>query len=837
MGSNKATSDILLYAEMVAPSVMRLKNGSLLTGFRIKGPDLESAPPEVWASSSAALNDALLTLDHGWTVHFETTRLPSSVSRRSDFLDPTCRLIDEERRRTLFFETEQWLFLTQAPPWSEQSPTLKNLKSWLYEEPRRSYEQELRTQLDRFDRTAERFQNSLCAHLQISRFRSEPDNDELLQALYHCLTGRWQRTRLPEAPVCLDVLLAEDWLQGDPLTLGKRLVRAITLRGYPSDTFPGVLSALRALPFEVRWSQRFIVKDYQQSEALLKKEQRRWQQRTRSFASQVLRTAGRLDQHALERANELDAALGDLNAGAVLYGHHTSVLLISGESPEETETRSALVERSVQTAGYIAHVETYNGLEAFIGSLPGHTRQNVRKPVIHSLNVADLLAISREWEGEPYSPSPFFSKRSPALAEVRSSSGARFFLNLHVGDVGHTLMLGPTGAGKSTLLAFLASQFLQYASQGAQVFAFDKGRSLFPLCAAVQDGAHVDFGAQVPELCPLENVHTPKERAWAGEWIEQLLLLQGAPIGAEERRALLEALETFGHSSRGGALSDFVTTLQDANMRTALSYYTGSGPGGAILDGSRTRLPDSPFSVFEIEDLMNMGPKIVNATLLYLFHYVETKLDGRPTLLLVDEAWLALSNPLFSDKLREWLKVLRKNNCAVVMATQSLSDVVNSPIRDAVFESCPTRLLLPNPEAQSAMMKKLYQEYLRLDDAQIALIAAAEKKRHYYYASPTGTRLFELNLGPTSLSFLGASSKPELAAVRRLVAADPEGWPEKWLRERGLEEDAARWRTAAGKEEEEQDDEPKTMEYRTLEHAMVGAESDFLDGPTVTYLG
>ena len=304
----------------------------------------------------------------------------------------------------------------------------------------------------------------------------------------------------------------------------------------------------------------------------------------------------------------------------------------------------------------------------------------------------------------------------------------------------------------------------------------------------------------MPELCPLENVQTPKERAWAGEWIEQLLLLQGAPIGAEERRALLEALETFGHSSRGGALSDFVTTLQDANMRTALSYYTGSGPGGAILDGTRTRLPDSPFAVFEIEDLMNMGPKIVNATLLYLFHYVETKLDGRPTLLLVDEAWLALSNPLFSDKLREWLKVLRKNNCAVVMATQSLSDVVNSPIRDAVFESCPTRLLLPNPEAQSAMMKKLYQEYLRLDDAQIALIASAEKKRHYYYASPTGTRLFELNLGPASLSFLGASSKPELAAVRRLVAADPEGWPEAMApragsrRGRGAMEDGRRKR-------------------------------------------
>jgi type IV secretion system protein VirB4 len=234
---------------------------------------------------------------------------------------------------------------------------------------------------------------------------------------------------------------------------------------------------------------------------------------------------------------------------------------------------------------------------------------------------------------------------------------------------------------------------------------------------------------------------------------------------------------------------------------------------------------------------MNMGPKIVNATLLYLFHYVETKLDGRPTLLLVDEAWLALSNPLFSDKLREWLKVLRKNNCAVVMATQSLSDVVSSPIRDAVFESCPTRLLLPNPEAQSAMMKKLYEEYLRLDDAQIALIASAQKKRHTYYVSPKGTRLFELSLGPASLGFLGASSKPELARVRQLAAADPDGWPAQWLMERGLTGEATRWNAMGGHTKEEQDDEPRTMEYQTVEHAMVGAERDFFDGPTVTYLG
>ena len=132
----------------------------------------------------------------------------------------------------------------------------------------------------------------------------------------------------------------------------------------------------------------------------------------------------------------------------------------------------------------------------------------------------------------------------------------------------------------------------------------------------------------------MQDLSSPKSRAWAAEWIEQLLSLQGLAIDSSTRPQLIEALQTFSDTSGGGSLTDFVTTLQDASMRTALHYYASDGPGGAILDGERTELPNRRFTVFEIEDLMNMGPKIVDATLLYLFYFLETKLDGRPTLLL-----------------------------------------------------------------------------------------------------------------------------------------------------------------------------------------------------------
>lgn len=788
----KSTSDILLYAEMIAPGTLRLKDGALMTGFVVRGEDLESARPKQWASASQDVNAALRLLDTGWTLHWESVRLPQAHYIDGAFLDPTCRLIDLERSNGAeYFEQRNWVFVTKAASLSKDSGLFGKVKGWLYEHPEQDLAEELDRELAEFDAVVNAFENTLGAGFSVNRFSSTAGNDELLQALHYCVSGRWQRVRLPDCPAYLDVLLAEEWLQTDPMQLEDRLVRAISLRGYPGDSFPGCLALLQSLPFELRWSNRFIIKDYQQSEALLKKEQRRWQQKTRSLMAQLLRSQGRLDQHALERVEDLDGALADLNAGAVVYGHHSSVILLTGTSAEDLDEKASVVLRRLQQTGYVPHKETYNALEAFVGSLPGHRAQNVRRPVIHSLNLSDIVPVSTEWIGEPSCPCPFYPLRSPPLLQAHSLSGAKFYLNLHAGDVGHTLVLGPTGAGKSTLLATLGAQFFRYPT--AQVFAFDKGRSLAALCAAHQSGAHVDFADQAPELCPLGGLSDPNKRAWATEWLELLLGLQGLLLEPKRRRLLMEALHTFGLSSDGGSLSDFLATIQDEAVRTALAYYVGDGPAGPLLDGTTTNLPQKNFVVFEIEELMNMGPKVINAVLLYLFFEIERRLDGRPTLLILDEAWLALSNELFSDKIREWLKVLRKANCAVVMATQSLSDIVNSPIRDAILESCPTRILLPNPEAQSATMKRLYGDYLRLDETQIDLIASAQPKRHYYYCAPGGRRLFELGLGPVQLSFVGAGSKTDLAAIDALRTEHGPSWPPAWLRHRGLDEAAERW--------------------------------------------
>lgn len=173
--------------------------------------------------------------------------------------------------------------------------------------------------------------------------------------------------------------------------------------------------------------------------------------------------------------------------------------------------------------------------------------------------------------------------------------------------------------------------------------------------------------------------------------------------------------------------------------------------------------------------------------MLYLFHRIEQALDGRPTLIGVDEAWFALDDPVFAPKLREWLKTLRRKNASVLFSTQSLADITRSAIAPAVIESCLSRIFLPNARAVEPESREAY-ERLGLNDRQIETIARAVPKRDYWFQSAAGCRLFELALGPVALAICGASRAEDLAAVDRLIAGKGrDGFGEAWLHDRGLD--------------------------------------------------
>jgi type IV secretion system protein VirB4 len=447
-----------------------------------------------------------------------------------------------------------------------------------------------------------------------------------------------------------------------------------------------------------------------------------------------------------------------------------------------------------------------------LGSLPGHGYPNLRRPLLSTRNIADLLPVTSVWPGLPTNPSPFFPPQSPPLLWAATAGSTPFRVHLHDSDVGHTLVLGKTGSGKSVLLALLAAQFRRYP--GAQVFAFDVGYAMWALAHAA-GARHYDLAAgRVDVLCfqPLARIDDPAERAWAADWLETVLGLQGVTVTPPLRARIDRALELVGRNEPPHrTLIELTVQLQDETLAAALRPYTVAGNYGQLLDAGRDDLAEGRFQVFELKHLLALDDRIALPVLLYLFRRIEERLDGSPTLLLIDEAWMALMHSLFGARVHQWLLQLRKQNAAVVLATQSPAQLAQLAHRHTIVDSCVTKIYLPNPDAATPAQAPLYHA-LGLNDREIAMIARATPKRHYYFTSPRGSRLVELGVGPVALSFLAADPGASMAETRRhletLMATHGPDWPAARLEERGLGHWAERLRAFHPEHGDSVDDVP-----------------------------
>ena len=286
-------------------------------------------------------------------------------------------------------------------------------------------------------------------------------------------------------------------------------------------------------------------------------------------------------------------------------------------------------------------------------------------------------------------------------------------------------------------------------------------------------------------LQPLARIHDTYERAWAADWIVAILMREGVPITPEVKEHIWTALTSLASAPvEERTITGLAVLLQSNDIKQALRPYCVGGAYGRLLDAETEHLGSADVQAFEIEGLVGTGA--APAVLSYLFHRIGDRLDGWPTLLIIDEGWLALDDEGFAGQLREWLKTLRKKNASVVFATQSLADIENSPIAPAIIESCLTRLFLPNARAREPQIAAFYRR-LGLNDRQIDLLAQATPKRDYYCQSWAGDRMFELGLGPVALAFCAASSAADQTAIRTLLeTAGPAGFADAWLRHRGL---------------------------------------------------
>ena len=781
-------ADYLPWAGLTAPGIVLNKDGSLQRTARFRGPDLDAATPAELIAVTARVNNALKRLGQGWALFVEAARRGAPGYPQSRFPDPASWLIDEERRAAFEqqgaqFESDQFLtFCFLAPP--ERAAQASQV---LYDLGGERRGVEWREVLESFRDETDRLLDLLallmpeCAWL---------DDAGTLAYLHGTISTHGRHpVAVPEVPFYLDGLLPDcDLTPGVAPMLGRCHLRTLTLRGLPDRTWPGLLDELNRLPLEYRWVARWLPLEKAEAQKELGRKRRHWWSKRKGIAA-LLREAiwqqetKLVDSDAENQSRDADVALQELGSDAVSFGLFTATLTVWDTDEVAVGEKVKLLGRVVRSQGFVAVEETLNAVEAWLSSLPGQCYANVRQPPISSLNLVHMLPLSAVWAG----PERNRHLDGPPLLMARTSGATPFRLVLHQGDVGHTLVVGPTGAGKSVLLALMALQFRRYP--GARVVLFDKGRSSKAAVLAAGGAFHdLSLGddPQAVAFQPLAGIDHPAEQAWAAEWIASLLQQEQVELTPEVRGAVWSALGSLASAPPGErTLSGFVALLQSNRLKAALAPYTIAGPFGRLLDAEQEGLDAADIVAFETEDLLG-SKQAARAVLLYLFHRVEQALDGRPTLIGVDEAWFALDDPVFASKLREWLKTLRRRNASVLFSTQSLADITRSAVAPAVIESCLSRIFLPNARAIEPESREAY-ERLGLNARQIETIARAMPKRDYWFQSAAGCRLFELGLGPVALAFCGASRAEDLAAIDGIIREHGrDSFASAWLRERDL---------------------------------------------------
>lgn len=767
-------ADYLPWAELLGDSVIQLKTGALMRTLCFRGPDADMLSASEHAARAHAIAATLgCVCASGWALHVEMAREESTGYISARHGHPVVKLIDGVRQARFYeesalFTNAYYLTLTWTPATPVGARLLARVLDALGglfqggEEVEDEVAQMVEAR-DYFMRATRQFFD-LFSSLFVEAAWLE--REALLGYLHSTVSPNHHAIRTPLGRMYLDGLLGDVCVSlGLEGKLGAHHMRVVSIKSYPVYTSPHALSRLSTLPFPLRFVSRFIALSSVEAQRELAKYQNLFYARQKQLAP-ALFGEERLDEASLKAAGDIGALLGKVAGGERHAGYHSCQVVVWDTDHGRCERRAEEVLKVMREEGYGCVDETAGLRRAWLSSLPGNVWANPRRAGLTTVNLAHLIPSCATWGGRERSDHVGHAPHVYAIAR----GSAPFRLNLNVRDVGHTFILGPTGYGKSTLLGLLMAQWLKY--KGAQVFCFDKGRSARCLTLCLE-GAYLELDPSKPgamAFAPLSQCTDPGERAFLLDWLEEIIVLEGHGVSASERAALAHGLDAVATAPRSHhTLGGLWEQLQNTHLKIALEPYTERGTFGAMFGNMDEALTLHQMTTFEMGPLFELPPRLIAITLRYLFRRIEARFDGRPTLLVLDEAWLFLDNPIFAPRIRTWLKTLRKHNVYVVFASQEVAEVIESPIVSSIIANCPTQILLSNPKASSPALAPAYA-MLGLSEQEISQITTG-RRYHYLFSNVEGSRMFELGLTPLELNLVATSSPEAQTLIDAVLTA------------------------------------------------------------------
>ncbi len=770
--------DRLPYHSLIDENAVLLRDGSVMIAILVPGLNFETADSDE-LNAHSVMREVLLrsSLDARFVLYHHVIRRRVDIALEGQFADPLAAHIDVRWRERLadgsLFVNDQFVTLVRRPArgkagWADRfSRLLRRQGAALEADPAdlralRGAASALLASLGTYEARL------LCDYNGVSGTCSEVL--ELLSALYN---GEMRPVRRPAEGTDIGRMLPYRRLNFGLDALELRgpaqsdFGALLSLKDYPDSTSPGMTDALLRLPCELVLSESYAPSD---------------RQIARERIDLAIRRLKSADEEAVAERREMVAARDALGVGAVAFGdHHLSVLVRAGRLDALDELTSACA-AALADAGAVAVREDVNLESGFWGQFPGNEAYLVRRALISSANMACLGSLHGFALGQPSG-----NHWGAAVTLLQTTSATPFFFNFHAsgsggGDLGNFSVIGPSGSGKTVVMNFLAAQAQKFAPR---MVLFDKDRGSELFVRGIGGRYSRITAGQSTGFNPLALVDSAENRAFLRDWLgvllaatgpEELVMVAGAVDAAYANDAALRRLTHFRELLAGSRKP------QPGDLASRLDPWLEGGEHGWLFDhapcpegGDRLDLSAMTLG-FDMTALLET-PRLRTPVMMYLFHRVEERLDGQPTMVLIDEGWKALDDEIFAARIRDWLKTMRKRNALIGFATQSARDALDSRIAPALVEQTATMIFMPNARARA----EDYCEGFGLTAHELELIRTLPAhSRCFLVRQPGASVVVRLDLSgmPDVLTILSGreSTVRRLDALRAEYGDAPQAW-------------------------------------------------------------
>lgn len=811
--SARSYAELVPFMAQIAADMIINKDGSLLVCYRMAGVDQEGLPqPEVDRYANL-VEHAFRGFTDRFTVWFTVDRRLISEYPKSKFSNEVAAWIDEHWQH--HFKTQgqyqNFLYLSvlYTPPggaegfmekvshfvtnegasifaalWKATLTSISKKRMVTFEENQlRAFRADFEEKLATFEQTI----------LDVDLHRLQ--GSELLGFLHRRAspTSYQASVKIPEIPAYLDSYLPGDQLvnRGDTLRFrgseGDKYVAAMSLKDWPDWTHPGILDDLLAIPGEMTISQVYRFADNTKARAHIEsveKHNMAMQKSLFGYLKEALthEESNQVNHGRMLLAQDASDALTEMTSLNRSYGHYNLTVVTFGDSVNGAETTLRVVNQVLQRRGYLTVRETMHLLSAFCGTIPGQWAEIVRWYFVSSANIADLAPVRtlgignktndylREQRGDGID--------QPALTVLSTEFNTPYFFNFHQADLAHTITIGPSRTGKSSFMNFLISQFQKY--EPCNTIIFDKDYSCrIPIL--MQGGDHLDVGLNVDtpvSLNPMHMLGDPASRAWLTSWLEMLLTTKGYQMRSADLDTLKKALDSVAAQPSDMWRLQSLMSFLSRELKEELHPWVAGGAYARFFDNDKDTFDLGNKTCVEMGGLKNES--IATLFIDYAFHCIQKKLDGRPTLIYIEEAWFMLGNEQFAAGIDNWLRTLAKRNAFLIMATQSLQEIANSKIFASIIDNIPNRIFLPNPNAMTHAA--MYRDLFQLNDEQIYRIRNAIPKRNYYVVTPRLSRMVDVVLPPEIMAVVRSDARAQKVFTKNQMSGDSD-WRNNYLKE------------------------------------------------------